>query len=126
MDLKGRKRSEWTRLLKSFSFAWDGIKTALREERNFQIHLIVAVVVLFAAFWFELTRYEWIIILFLITGMLSLELMNTAVERVVDLVTKEYKPLAKYAKDTAAAAVLLYAVLSIIVGFIIFLPKLIN
>jgi len=58
-----------------------------------------------------------------ICGVLALELVNTAVERVVDLVTKEFQPLAKQAKDVAAGAVLLYAILSVVIGCIIFLPK---
>jgi undecaprenol kinase len=64
-------------------------------------------------------------VLFAIGGMLSLELMNTAVERVVDLATKDYHPLAKQAKDIAAGAVFIYAALSVIIGAIIFLPKII-
>jgi len=60
---------------------------------------------------------------FAICGVLALELVNTAVERVVDLVTKEFHPLAKQAKDIAAGAVLLYAILSVVIGCIIFLPK---
>ena len=65
------------------------------------------------------------ILLFLIGGMLSLELMNTAIERAVDLITKDYHPLAKAAKDAAAGAVFVYALLSVIIGLIIFIPKII-
>ncbi len=71
----------------------------------------------------HLSAIEWMFISFAICGVLALELVNTAIERVVDLVTKDIHPLAKQAKDVAAGAVLLYAILSVIIGCIIFLPK---
>jgi undecaprenol kinase len=112
-------------VLKSFSFAFAGIKSAVKKERNLQIHLVISVAVIFLGLIFAISRLEWIMVLFAIGGMLSLELMNTAVERVVDLATKDYHPLAKQAKDIAAGAVFIYAALSVIIGAIIFLPKII-
>ncbi|MGM0921121.1 MAG: diacylglycerol kinase family protein [Bacillota bacterium] len=121
MDLK--ERSERERFIRSFSYAWDGIKSTFGSERNFQIHTVICILVTAAAFFYHITLTEWLIVLFLMGGMLSLELMNTAVERLVDLVTAEYHPLAKAAKDAAAGAVLIYAVLAVIIGLIIFIPK---
>ncbi|MCM3091422.1 MULTISPECIES: diacylglycerol kinase family protein [unclassified Cytobacillus] len=118
-DKKVRKHS----VLKSFAFAFSGIRTALFNERNLQIHLAVAVAVIFFGGYFGISRLEWIIIILAIGGMLSLELLNTAIERAVDLATEDYHPLAKQAKDIAAGAVLVFAIVSIIVGGIIFLPK---
>jgi undecaprenol kinase len=109
-------------LLKSFSYAVNGIVTAVKSERNMRVHLIASIVVLGCGFFFSLSRMEWVFILLAIGGVLSLELLNTAVERVVDLVTSERHPLAKQAKDFAAGAVFIYAVLSVIVGLIIFFP----
>jgi undecaprenol kinase len=120
MDLQDKRKSQ--PLLGSFSYAVTGILTALLSERNMSIHLISSIVVFLFSIYFSITKMEWIVILFAIGGMFSLELINTAIERVVDLVTKEYHPLAKQAKDIAAGAVFLYAVLSVIVGNIIFIP----
>ncbi|MDR6122321.1 undecaprenol kinase [Bacillus sp. SLBN-46] len=120
MDLQDKRKPQ--PLLGSFSYAVTGILTALHSERNMRIHLISSIVVFLLSIFFSITRMEWIVILFAIGGMFSLELINTAIERVVDLVTKEYHPLAKQAKDIAAGAVFLYAVLSVIVGSIIFIP----
>ncbi|WP_374702793.1 MULTISPECIES: diacylglycerol kinase family protein [Bacillaceae] len=121
MGLKGR--SERERFFRSFSFAWDGILTTFKTERNFQFHIVICILVTAASFFFHISLSEWIIVLFLMGGMLSLELMNTALERIVDLVTSEYHPLAKAGKDAAAGAVLIYAVLAVIIGLIIFIPK---
>lgn len=110
-------------VLESFSFACSGIKSAVKRERNLQIHLSVSIFIILMGMLFALSLLEWVLILFAIGGMLSLELMNTAVERVVDLATEEYHPLAKQAKDIAAGAVFVYGILSVIIGAIIFLPK---
>jgi len=85
-------------------------------------HLFCSIIVLLVSYYFSITKMEWIFILFAIGGMFALELVNTAIERVVDLVTAEYHPLAKQAKDMAAGAVLIYAVLSIAIGIFIFFP----
>lgn len=118
-------QSEWKRFTKSFLFAWHGIIRTIKYERNFQIHLFISLIILISGSIISLSRTEWIILLFLIGGMLSLELMNTALERAVDLITKDYHPLAKAAKDAAAGAVFVYALLSVIIGLIIFIPKMI-
>lgn len=111
------------RLIKSFTFALEGIRDTFKQERNMKFHSVIAIFVIIMGFLLHVSNLEWIFILFAIGGMLSLELLNTAVERVVDLVTKDNHPLAKQAKDAAAGAVFIYAVLSVIVGCIIFLPK---
>ncbi|WP_394137497.1 diacylglycerol kinase family protein [Cytobacillus oceanisediminis] len=112
-------------VLKSFTFAFAGIKSAVKKEKNLQIHLVISAAVILLGIMLAISRLEWIMVLFAIGGMLSLELMNTAVERVVDLATEDYHPLAKQAKDIAAGAVFIYAALSVIIGAIIFLPKII-
>ncbi|WP_413308697.1 diacylglycerol kinase family protein [Bacillus sp. 1P10SD] len=124
MGLKGKGKAH--PLLGSFSYAATGIFTALLSERNMRIHLISSIVVFLFSIYFSITKMEWMFILLAIGGMFSLELINTAIERVVDLVTKEYHPLAKQAKDIAAGAVFVYAFLSVIIGSIIFIPYIIK
>lgn len=114
------------KVIKSFSFAVQGITLALRSERNLKIHFAVTVLVVIFGFFLSLSTMEWLFILFAIGGVISLELLNSALERVVDLVTEEFHPLAKQAKDMAAGAVFAYAILSVVVGLIIFMPKILS
>ena len=113
-------------LLRSFGFAFSGIRTTIKGERNIKIHIGVSIIVICMGTWLSLSMVEWLFIVLAIGGMLSLEMLNSAIERVVDLVTADYHPLAKDAKDIAAGAVLLYAIMSVIIGLIIFLPKIIT
>lgn len=121
MDLKDPQISEWERFYRSFKFAGNGIIETFKTERNFQIHVYISIFISIVGFTLQFALFEWVIVLFLIGGMLSLELMNTALERVVDLVTIEVKPLARAAKDAAAGAVFIYAILSVIIGVLIIL-----
>ena len=109
-------------LYKSFGYAFEGIFAGIRKERNMKIHCAAAVLVVIAGAVLGISTTEWCICFLLFGLIMSLELVNTAVEAVVDLVTEEKKPLAKLAKDTAAGAVLFAAVISVIIGCIIFLP----
>ncbi|MBM7584719.1 undecaprenol kinase [Bacillus pakistanensis] len=90
---------------------------------NIRFHVLVAVLTIFLGFTLKVTPTEWLILLLTMFVMISLELVNTAIERTVDLVTDDFKPLAKQAKDVAAGAVLIFSIGSIIIGVIIFLPK---
>jgi len=111
------------RFFRSFLFAAQGIGTALKREQNIRFHLAAAIIVVIAG-WFTVLSYtEWLVVILLIAGMIALEMVNSAIERVVDLVTAELHPLAKQAKDMAAGAVLVFAAASAIIGIIIFLPK---
>lgn len=91
-----------------------------------KIHCFAAVCVVVAGVLFHISVTEWCICLVLFGLILSLELVNTAIEAVVDLVTEDKKPLAKFAKDTAAGAVLIAAVMAAMAGLLIFVPKLIS
>jgi diacylglycerol kinase len=108
----------------SFKHAFHGLWVALKTQPNFQIHIITALVVLLASWKYHLTPQEWAIIVFTILWVLLTELINTAIESIVDLITIEYSEKAKIAKDVAAGAVLLGAIGSIIIACIIFIPKL--
>lgn len=114
------------KFFKAFDYAWSGILYGVKAERNLKFHLVAAVTVSVAGLFTRLSVKEWCIVLLLIGGMLALEMMNAAIERVVDLITLEINPLAKQAKDLAAGAVLVYAIISVVIGFIIFVPKWFN
>lgn len=111
------------RLLLSFKYAFFGFLQAFKTEQNLRIHCVSAILVFALSIRLHLSKMEWIIILLLIGGMFALELMNTAIERTVDLVTKDFHPLAKQAKDIAAASVLIFSIIAAIIGMMIFLPK---
>lgn len=125
-DYKDKRTVKSQGVLSSFTNAIKGIHTALTSERNMKIHSAMAVIVMVLGFFLRLSATEWLFILSAIGGVIALELVNTAVEKVVDLVTSDFHPLAKQAKDICAGAVFVYAVLSVIIGIIIFLPKLIK
>lgn len=110
-------------LVSSFKFGFEGIATAAARERNMKIHLSISVIVILAGIVFSISKYEWIAIVLSIGGMISLEMMNTAIERTVDMYTDEFHPLAKQAKDIAAGAVLVFAIASVVIGVMIFLPR---
>ena len=112
-------------LPKSFFYAFEGLKTAAKEEPNFRIHLTIASLALILAVVLGFSITEWLVLLFTISLVLILELVNTSLEEIVNLVNPETHPLAKKAKDVMAAAVLLAAAISIIIGFVLFLPKLV-
>lgn len=111
-------------LYRSFGYAFEGIGTCIRSERNMKIHCTAAVLVVIFGIWLKISVTEWCICLVLFGLVMGLEMVNTAVESVVDLVTRERRPLAKKAKDTAAGAVLIAAIMAAVVGCMIFLPKL--
>lgn len=119
MGLKGFKE-ECNRFIRSFGYALNGILQVVCHERNMQIHGFIACIVLFFAWFFQLPKGDIILLLIIIGGVFSLEIMNTAIEKTVDLITKEYHPLAKLAKDTSAGAVLIFTIFAIIAGLIIF------
>lgn len=117
--MPGKKKNP---LWRSFGYAFAGIWTGIRKERNMKIHCTALLMVVIAGIAFRITVSEWCICIVLCALVMSLELVNTAVEAVVNLVTEEKKPLAKIAKDTAAGAVLIAAIASVIIGLLIFVP----
>lgn len=87
-----------------------------------RIHCTAAAAAAASGIYFHITREEWLVLLLTIGGVISLELVNTAVEKAVDLVTEKPHPLAKFAKDAASGAVLVFACLSVVIGILIFAP----
>ena len=114
------------RFFKSFGYAWCGIKSSFKTEQNIIVMFIAGLLVTVLGFVFKLSNTEWLIVLLLIGFILSLEMMNTAIEATVNLHDENKKSkYGKIAKDSASAAVLIISFISIIIGLIIFLPKII-
>ena len=108
----------------SFHHALSGIFHALRTQPNFVVHLSLSLVVVLSGLFFHISNTQWLIIILTIFIGLAVELINTAIETTVDLLTDQYHILAKIAKDTASGAMLIYAIGSVIIALVIFLPKL--
>ncbi|WP_106497113.1 diacylglycerol kinase family protein [Lentibacillus sp. Marseille-P4043] len=105
-------------------YAWNGLVEVLKTERNFQIHTVTAIIIIGVSFLLQLNVVEWAIILFSIGFVFVAEMTNTAIERIIDYVKPDIHPIAKAIKDIAAGSVLVAALIAVIIGFIIFLPKL--
>lgn len=116
--------SSLRRTLRSFRFAGAGVVHVLRTQPNARVHLVVAVLACSVAAWLRLSPGAWAVLLLTIALVLSLEAVNTAIEAVVDLASPAAHPLARAAKDAAAAAVLVAAGLSVGVGLCLFVPPL--
>lgn len=114
------------KLIDSFNYAIEGLVYAVRTQRNMRIHMIAALLVLTASFFYDMTKVELLIVLLTITSVITAELFNTAIEFTIDATTNYYHPLAKLAKNISAAAVLLTAINALAVGYIIFWEKLDN
>lgn len=113
-------------LADSFSYALRGLVYALTSQRNMKIHLAAAIFVILAGFCFKVSAGEWALLVLAIALVTTAEIINTAIECAVDLVTREKQPLAAKAKDTAAGAVLLAAACAVVIGLIVFVPRLIR
>lgn len=114
------------RLIWSFVFALNGIKKSILKEPNFRIHILCTVLVIIAGYYFNISPVEWMLVLLCTALVLSMEMLNTAVEKLCDVVHKEIHPGIKLTKDIAAGAVLVSAVIAAICGSIIFIPKIIS
>ena len=111
------------RVIKSFAFAFSGLKDSLVHEKNFQIQYVIALLVAGAGIYFSLSATEWMILLICFAVVLSFEMINSAIEKLCDLVCPEINPVIKKVKDMCAGAVLFSAIITFIIGCIIFLPK---
>ena len=132
LDKFRKRKIEYTnvfdgkRLGRSFKAAFEGIESTYKREQNIKIHSVIAVIVLIGGLLFKISYIEWLVCLVLIGFVLMAEFFNTAIEYVVDLASPEIHPLAKAAKDTASAGVLMMAIISAIIGCVIFVPKIID
>lgn len=115
-----------TKRLKSFKFAFNGIRILIKEEHNSRIHLFAMLIAIILGIVFKIEIYEWIGILLSIGLVISIELLNSALENLADFATKEKHGLIKKTKDLAAAAVLWSSLLALSIGILIFAPKFID
>lgn len=109
--------------LKSFKYAINGLITLFKEETNAKVHLASTVLVIIVGIYLKVSSRDWIALTLCIAFVVSMELINTAVEQLADIVSPTWHPLVKKAKDVAAAAVLVAALASVIVGLLVFLPR---
>ena len=114
------------RLSRSFKAAFEGIASTYKKEQNIKIHTFIAILVIIFGFFLKINYIEWLVCLVLIGFLLMAEFFNTAIEYVVDLASPDIHPLAKAAKDTASAGVLMMAIIAAVTGLVIFVPKLIE
>jgi len=105
--------------------AFDGLFSFFRTERNGQIQLAIALLVVIAGFFFKINSLEWVAILLCIAIVISLEMINSALEKLSDHVEPNYNPVIKAVKDISAAAVLWSVIVSVVIGFVIFIPRII-
>ena len=112
--------------LKSFSYAFNGMKILIKEEHNARIHLFATIIVLLAGFVFRISTNEWIAIILSIGFVISLEIINSAIENIADFISPEKNEKIKKIKDLSAAGVLISAITSFVIGLIIFVPKILK
>lgn len=122
--IQNQGKSEWSKFIKGFTYAFSGLWYALRTQRNARVHLAIALLAIMAGVLLHISAVEFAIIFVAITGVFISEMFNTVIELCVDLASPEHHPLAKIAKDVAAGAVLLNAILAVIIGLFIFGPHL--
>lgn len=111
------------RFFNSFKYAAKGLRFAFKTQFNFRVHLLVALMVLLAGWQLQVSLLEWLVIAVCIGGVLAVELINTAIETLVDMVSPNFNAKAGLVKDIAAAAVLVVAFMAFIIGLVIFVPK---
>lgn len=115
---------DFKKQLRSFGYAWKGIRCCVGKEQNLSFHLIATVLTVIAGFLLDIARTDWMIVILCIGVVIAAELFNTAIEKLVDLVSPQQHPVAGQVKDIAAGAVLVCAVTAAIIGLIVFIPYL--
>ena len=123
MTLKSKDKRKFSGSIKN---CLEGINFVITNESNFKKEIVIGIITLLLSYILKISRIEFIIILIMIALVLTSEIINTSIEKVVDLYTKDYNNLAKIAKDVSAGSVLVMSIFSLLVGVIIFLPKIIN
>ncbi|MDD3048440.1 MAG: diacylglycerol kinase family protein [Bacilli bacterium] len=118
-----RKKMGFARMIRSFGYSFDGIKYAYKNEQSVSLMIIATIFVLVFGFICKITTIEWFFILISIGLVLGTELINTSIEATIDLLSPEYHPLAKIAKDTGSAAVFILSVVSFLIGAFVFVPN---
>ena len=109
--------------VKSFGFAFNGLKILILEEHNSWIHILVATIVVIAGYFYQLSAIEWIAVVFAIGLVIALEIFNSAIENISDFISPSQDHMIKKIKDLSAAGVLVGAITAAIIGLIVFVPK---
>ncbi len=111
---------------RSFGYALEGLKLAVTLDQNVRIHLVLALLVILLSIYFQISKFEFLFVIFSIFFVIITELVNTAIEEMTNLIVNEHRREAKIAKDVAAASVLLAAIFALTVGVVIFLPRILE
>lgn len=125
MNLERMIKVKNKKIINSFKYALRGLLFAFKTERNMKIHILIMLMVIIAGAILKISLWEWIVCVFLFGAVISSELINTAIETVLDMVMPYKNDKAKIAKDIAASAVLVVAITSAIIGALIFVPHII-
>lgn len=120
------KKLSFKRILRSFKFSFDGLKYAYLHEQSLVLHVVVMLLIVTCGVAFKITPIQWVITLVMGALILVAELFNTAIEAVVDMITEEFHPLAKVAKDTASAACFIADMTAAGMWLVVFVPKIIS
>ena len=114
------------KVVKSFVYAGRGIKYCFKEEVNFRVHVLASIIVIAAGYFFSISLTEWLFIIACCTLVLAMEMLNTAIEKMCNIISTEFHPAIKFIKDVSAGAVLVCAIGSVLVGAVIFIPKIVH
>lgn len=124
MEDKENEKFSIKKRLKSFGYAFNGLKILFKEEHNARIHLVVTIIVVILGFLLQISAGEWLIVCILIGMVFGMEIINSSIENLCNYLSPEWDDKIKKIKDLAAAGVLVTAITAIIAGIILFIPKL--
>ena len=113
-------------ILYNIKYSWDGLVYAYSNEKSMWIHAVLSIITIVLGLFLKLRPIEWLIIFLVLGAVLSIELLNTAIEATVDMITHEYNELAKIAKDTGSAATFIATIIGVITILSIYIPKFIE
>lgn len=124
--MKDRAKFSWKKRILSFKYAWKGFVSLVTYEHNSLIHIFFSLAAIACCIIFNVALWEWCVVLLCIGLVIATEALNSAIEALADRIDSNFDPLIGRAKDLGAFAVLFFAIVSVAVGLIIFLPKFIN
>ena len=113
-------------LIESFKFALEGLKTAIKKGRNFRIQVLLGTFAVALGIFYKISPSEWLDLILIIASVLILELINTAIEEIVNIISPQIQERAKIAKDVSAGAVLVASIAAVCIGGLVFLPKILK
>lgn len=111
--------------LKGFAYAWAGIQYGVKTQRNMKVHVVCSLLAVSISLYLGMSPVEWAVLFLTLSGVMTCEMVNTALETTLDRISLEQHPLIRIAKDVSAGAVLIQAVFAVLIGLCLWLPKLI-